>query len=880
MSSTGNQRNPLLIVLSLVAFFVPGSPRLSFSGIPFLSPFEVSALVLLLTVFFWRETRTTVLKQLNRPNLRSAVKLGLVAVVFLKVLLFARFPLQDGFEACYQSMYDRVGVCEKSYNNPFYRNDDINALGDVTRVDSSLRFGSTSNDPNSLAGLSQSNWNLPFTNDYPRFSTLWLDRLPFEAQYAGVINAQNDGFIPFEFVGEIDIELGARKYRFESYGAKKKLLLPVEKGSQIMRIHFEFKDSNDIDIPSIQPKPNGPYASLFVGRAVGSARELHQQLVIKGWVANTTPDNGMRKIALLDDNGKTILTNNTYFRPDVDQVLEMSVNQNTGFVLQTPISNDQQANKKYFLEASFFDGSSKRIAEIDWVGFSPLTSKPIIEFAPDDSLIYSLDFAEVEIAQQSPSLSAKRSIQPSMGWRFLLLATDGIQIVSLLLLFATLCVKARKQIYRGTTRAIVACSLIAVTRLIGIDLQVNQVPLELLIAVGIFAFSFRRETQGRVLATVLTAVFILVGPALDLLQRFYGVAADRWWGQLIFRSRDSDWLVYQGYARQIFTNQSLHGGEDIFYFMPGMRYLVYLQHVLFGENDVFISLASSVAMIAIVITVLFVAVNEIPKPYSHIVFAAFMMLLIQFGHPLMLELSMSTAAEVPAWILFMCATVLAIRQAASDRQRIAAAIMLGLVANFRPNYSFAAIWMFALLLVVTFLSEKSLASRTLAIGRSTTAFVITASLSLLHNLFYGGSGKPFTNISDPGQKDFEPRELLRFFTNTEIRELVVNKLLIALRWNNGNVLTVEMFAAIGIQVIWLFCIIIVIHRRQNLWVCLFSLITPLALLLSYMPFRFTDTPQRHFLMVSVTYVVSAMSAVMLSNTSFKNPRTLDLSSKT
>ena len=228
----------------------------------------------------------------------------------------------------------------------------------------------------------------------------------------------------------------------------------------------------------------------------------------------------------------------------------------------------------------------------------------------------------------------------------------------------------------------------------------------------------------------------------------------------------------------------------------------------------------------------------------------------------------------------MCATVLAFRQAASDRQRIVAAIMLGLVANFRPNYSFAVIWMFAVLLVVAFLSEKSLASRTLAVGRSTTAFVIAASLSLLHNLFYGGSSKPFTNISDPGQKDFEPSELLHFFTKSEIRELVGKKLLVAMRWNNGNAVTIEMVAAIGIQAIWLFCIFIVIHRKRNLWVCLFSLVTPLALLLSYMPFRFTDTPQRHFLMVSVTFVVSAMSAVMLSNVPLKNPRTLDVSQKT
>jgi hypothetical protein len=874
MSSPGNERRPLLLALVLAAFVVPGSPMLILSGIPFLSPIEVASLILLLIALLWRQTRTELVKLLGNHHTRSLVTLGLIGLIFLKFLLFARFPLQNGFEACYQSTYDTVGVCEKSFNNPFYRNDDINARGDITRVDSTINFGSTSNDPNSISGLSTSNWNLPFTNEYPRFSTLWLDRLPFETDYAGVITVEKRGYIPIEFTGEIDVLLGTQNYKHESYGAKKKLLIPVEAGKQTLRIHYQFRDSPETEIPPTAPKPNGPYASLFVGRVVSSALDLGQQLVVKGWVASANPVNGVEEVALLDDKGKTLESNLTYHRPDVHQVLAMSTQQNTGFALLAPVQSDRGEPEKYFLEATFADGTSKKIAEINWAGFVPLTNEPTVNFITDEVLTTSLDFAAVEIAQQSPTLTAERSNQPSFGWKTLLLLVDALQAIGLISLLVLAFRTARTQIIKGVIQAVLACSAIIIARYIGIRLPGNQVVTEILICIGAFTMGFRNDKKGRWIAIVLSSTFVLVSPALSLLRRFYGIGNDQWWGQLIFRSRDSDWLVYQGYARQIFVNQSLQGGEDIFYFMPGMRYLVYLQHVFFGENDVFIALASSVAMISIVIMLLFASVYEVPKPYIYLVFVAFVLLVIQFCQPIILELSLSTAAEVPAWILFMTAAILAFRPSTTDRQRNVAAALLGLVANFRPNYTFAVIWTIAMLLVVSVISEKDLISRALAVARNALVFTLTASLSLVHNLFYGGSTKPFTNISDPGQKDFEPIELLRFFSDPNIRSLMGKKVLTALRWNNGGAVSLEMMAAIGIQFIWLLIFFVVVRRGRNIVLCLCSLVTPLALLLSYMPFRFTDTPQRHFLMLSITFVLSATSAVMLSNAPSNKPHTL------
>ena len=875
MSSTFIKRQPFLVFLLAAAFVLPTSPRLVLSGIPFLSPIEVVALVVLLIALANRESRAKFYYQIQAPHIRSMLALGLIGLIFLKILLFAKFPLRDGFEACYRSTYDTVGVCERSYNSPFYRNDDVNARGDITRIDSSINFGSTSTDPNSLAGLSKSNWNLPFTNDYPRFSALWMDRLPFEAYYAGEIEVKKSGFIPVEFAGELNIALGAETYKFVSYGVKEKLLIPVDKGKVTLRIQYRFRDTNDTKTPESPPKPNGPYASLFLGSVVSSFNELSQHLVVKGWVASKSPNNGVKKIVLLDQSGKVLQANDTYYRPDVHQALAMSVKQNTGFVVSSQLPEDKHGrNTPYFLNAIFADGASKRIAEVNWAGLARLTNKPSVIFIDNDSLITNLDFAGTEISQKSVTLAAQRSNQPSFVWKLLLLLIDGLQFLGLLSLLANVVASTRTQIYRGISRAMLAVVLITVLRIPSMHFLENQITFEILICIVLFACLYRNDTRGRWVSIVLSFGFILLAPSLNFLQRFYGIDANSWWGQIIFRSRDSDWLVYQGYARQIFINQSLRGGESIFYFMPGMRYLVYLEHLFFGENDVFIALFSTVTMISIAAMVLFAALKELPKPYNRIIFGTFSLLILQLSQPLILELSMSTAAEVPAWLLFMGASVLAFRKSSNELQRTVAAAMLGLVANFRPNYSFAVVWTFLLMAIVVVLIEKGIFDKTLNLARITIAFTFTLSLSLMHNLYYGGSGIPFTNISDPGQKDFAPSELLQMFSNPTIRNLVGKKLLIALRWDNGIIFSSEVLATIGIQIAWVVCVLLVIQRRRNIAVCIFALTTPVALLISYMPFHFTDIPQRHFLMVSISFAISAMSALMLLNFRFDKPHTL------
>ena len=59
---------------------------------------------------------------------------------------------------------------------------------------------------------------------------------------------------------------------------------------------------------------------------------------------------------------------------------------------------------------------------------------------------------------------------------------------------------------------------------------------------------------------------------------------------LIFQWRDSDWFPNQGLSRAIFMGDFLKAGEEIFYVRAAPRYLLYLVHLLLGENDILIGL--------------------------------------------------------------------------------------------------------------------------------------------------------------------------------------------------------------------------------------------------------------------------------------------------
>ncbi|MEY3315890.1 MAG: hypothetical protein RL388_514, partial [Actinomycetota bacterium] len=192
-------------ILWFTLLAVPGSGFLRFDGLPFSSKAEVSVLATSVLVLSSSGFRAKIKSLLSTQNKSFSlwINTALTFLILLKFLSFVIAPLGDGFEACYRSIYNPPAdsvLCEPSFETPFINKDNVNGQNQITRMEDEINFGPTGSWVN--GGASHTTWKLPFANDFPRFSVLWLDRLPFTAKFGSYLNIKRDAFVPIQFVGE------------------------------------------------------------------------------------------------------------------------------------------------------------------------------------------------------------------------------------------------------------------------------------------------------------------------------------------------------------------------------------------------------------------------------------------------------------------------------------------------------------------------------------------------------------------------------------------------------------------------------------------------------------------------------------------------------
>jgi hypothetical protein len=321
-----------------------------------------------------------------------------------------------------------------------------------------------------------------------------------------------------------------------------------------------------------------------------------------------------------------------------------------------------------------------------------------------------------------------------------------------------------------------------VIRFVGRFVAIDWITIQTIVVVGLVGIFHARRRSGLLVSAVVAGGYLTIGRMLDFLQTSMGVSSGNWWGTQLFRQRDSDWLVYQGYAREIFTSESLRGGENVFYFMPGARYLIFVEHLLFGDNDVFIALLTGTALIALLVYVTVAICSNIEQNkevFSAIIPAAVVLLFTTFE---MVQFAAASAGEVPAWLLLLASTLF-INTAATKKERFLwFAAALGLAANFRPNIAVALVWILVLIVIKIFVETPN---RMEAISRNFQATFLFGSvfcLSLIHNLWYGATWVFFKPLQ-ADVVEFPASDLVTVFWNEEIRSLVVNK---SRYWDGGK----------------------------------------------------------------------------------------------
>lgn len=172
--------------------------------------------------------------------------IGSTFVLSIKLLLLAAGP-SEGFEACYRPVDAPRPGCERSYENPFFRQQS-------TRIDEHINFGAEKGAP---LGLSGSDWDLTFVNssrfNYLDEGQIARERLPFQVEWEGQIRP--DETLTFDYVGEIELDFGDESATLPAeYTGLATEAVPVPAGANNIRITYLFTPPDD--------KPDAPYAMV------------------------------------------------------------------------------------------------------------------------------------------------------------------------------------------------------------------------------------------------------------------------------------------------------------------------------------------------------------------------------------------------------------------------------------------------------------------------------------------------------------------------------------------------------------------------------------------------------------------------------------------
>jgi hypothetical protein len=265
--------------------------------------------------------------------------------------------------------------------------------------------------------------------------------------------------------------------------------------------------------------------------------------------------------------------------------------------------------------------------------------------------------------------------------------------------------------------------------------------LSLIGAAAVLLLLVRRGGEGRTaLALALVAITLTVAFLDDA--SFIG-------GVRPFDSGD-DGLVFDGLARVMLRQLldgnffgALEGGEKVFYFTPGMRYLRVMEHVVFGET--YFGYLSLILILPFLAFALFRRFLPPQWAVALVTIFAAIPVGILFGSSLVQYVKWAARGfgDPAAYTFFLAALVLLVGPAASGPRRSfarawGAGFLFALALFVRPNIAPAAA------VLLTGSSLAALWQRQLArVAGLVTGFVPVLGM-LLHNWFFGGAFYLFT----------------------------------------------------------------------------------------------------------------------------------------
>jgi len=859
-----------LALLVFLFLAVPGSGQLAWDGIPFSTRIEFATLVLFLLVIFNRTIRDWVRTQLARLSWRGAVKPALALLVLLKFLTFTWYPFSDGFDACYRSLYyplSNESACEKSYEGPFLRRSDL-GLSNTSRTDRTIDFGTHMHD-----------WSLPFMNEYPRLGALWLNRFPFTAKYGAVIrnDSSKDQFLPIYGNGEIAATLGKEQLDLSAipfvdrYQFERLTFVVVPRGSSEFTLDYRYSDDDLNEPPDIQPPLRGTYATLKVGVPQDRTSLLQfTDLRLRGYALDidrrATPDYVFAESNKGEELGRSL----PQPRPDVAQFYGVPGLTENGFNFAIPAKALLQGTVTV---KAAYGKSRSTIATI-------AAPRQLIPGLPDvDVTVGSSQRADVATwfdanRNDFAALAPSGRVQMGMGFTALSWLLDSVGALIFAGLLVGLTLTLRKSIVVAIALGLATFGAVSLGAQVMPAVLGSALLIPLLIVVALTAATLRWRPMTPLTIFLPTAVVLASYKSFDHLQRFHGSKGERWWGRLLYYWRDSDWYVTQGYARTVFVEGSLRGGEVTFWFQAGPRYLALATRVLLGENDVLVGIImNSLGFFAVF--VLFVRSQVVLRTLSHQVIAgvALFILLFFMADDLMAAFGFVGSSEYPTWTVLLLITgfIIATRSETRPWLMVAMAIALGYSIQLRPNQIGGIVLLFVALLLLVDRRDAPQAIATAS--KMTVAFTALVLFSLLHNLYYGESFVPFTANARINYR-FSWLDVLGIEDGDATWVAVWDQLRVMMYWNSvGNWSWALMFW--GSQLLWVAVVVYRIRvglarRARSL-----LLLIPFGYALPMLKYQMGSYYPRHLVVINLSFMCAALMAWPRDNEMFGSDKGSD-----
>lgn len=318
----------------------------------------------------------------------------------------------------------------------------------------------------------------------------------------------------------------------------------------------------------------------------------------------------------------------------------------------------------------------------------------------------------------------------------------------------------------------------------------------------------------------------------------------------------SDPLKYESWSQQIIYFSSLQGGESIFLYQPGYRYLLSLLHLIFGDSHISIVLFSRAVLITLLV-IFFIKVSEKKhtlKAFLSFNFVVLYIFLSTYSSKLNLFSSLS---EWPTWILGLAISIFLLKNKYKFNDSIIISTLLGLCFLIREN-QLPGLLILSIIFLIQYKSIK------LSISHL-TIFSCFISLPFFHNLFYGGKFVLNQDIFISGYYYLSPIDLFTNFAKSKDQLFFQLNFLLSNPLNENVTLMAGKIFPLTILImisIWLFVVFMYLlkNKLSNIESLLFILL-PLSFLTPHIFYQVHTYFPRHiiqgylFLSVSTIFIV-------------------------